>query len=127
MGKLACETSQQRQGLGCLIGAFVFCLVNCRIRVLSVAMVISSKAEQAGKIFNSDRLWESKDRVSNDGATDQISHSIQNSRTLSAVIIIFLIECCHTYELLHEKTCLQGFRPGPTQTRLYRHRRWLEA
>ena len=25
----------------------------------------------------------------------------------------------------HEKTYLQGFRPGPTQTRLYSHRRWL--
>ena len=26
-----------------------------------------------------------------------------------------------------EKTCLQGFRPGPTQARLYIHRGWLEA
>ena len=26
-----------------------------------------------------------------------------------------------------EKTGLRGFRPGPTQTKLYRHRRWLEA
>ena len=26
-----------------------------------------------------------------------------------------------------EKTGLRGFRPGPTQTRLYSHRRWLEA
>ena len=26
-----------------------------------------------------------------------------------------------------EKTGLWGFRPGPTQTRLYSHRRWLEA
>ena len=26
-----------------------------------------------------------------------------------------------------EKTGLRGFRPGPTQTRLYNHRRWLEA
>ena len=26
-----------------------------------------------------------------------------------------------------EKTGLQGFRPGPTQTRLYSHRRWSEA
>ena len=25
------------------------------------------------------------------------------------------------------KTCLRGFRSGPTQTRLYRHRGWLEA
>ena len=26
-----------------------------------------------------------------------------------------------------EKTDLRGFRLGPTQTRLYCHRRWLEA
>ena len=32
-----------------------------------------------------------------------------------------------TYELRYEKTGLRGFRPGPTQTRLYSHRRWLEA
>ena len=25
------------------------------------------------------------------------------------------------------KTGLRGFRPGPTQTRLYNHGRWLEA
>ena len=26
-----------------------------------------------------------------------------------------------------KKTGLRGFRPDPTQTRLYNHRRWLEA
>ena len=26
-----------------------------------------------------------------------------------------------------EKTGLWGFRPGPTQTGLYSHRKWLEA
>ena len=26
-----------------------------------------------------------------------------------------------------EKTCLRGFRPGPTQTGLYSYRIWLEA
>ena len=26
-----------------------------------------------------------------------------------------------------EKTCIRTFRPGPTQTGLYSHRRWLEA
>ena len=26
-----------------------------------------------------------------------------------------------------EKTGLRGFRPGPTQTGLYSHRRWLET
>ena len=31
------------------------------------------------------------------------------------------------YEQRHEKTCLWSFQPGPTQTRLYNHRSWLEA
>ena len=38
------------------------------------------------------------------------------------VNIIFIIN-----EPRHEKTGLRGFRPGPTQTRLYSHTRWLEA
>ena len=32
-----------------------------------------------------------------------------------------------SYEPRCEKTGLQGFRPGPKQTGLYSHRRWLEA
>ena len=31
------------------------------------------------------------------------------------------------HEPRYEKTGLRGFRPGPTQTGLYSHRRWLEA
>ena len=31
------------------------------------------------------------------------------------------------YEACRKKNCLQGVRPGLTQTRLYSHRRWLEA
>ena len=31
------------------------------------------------------------------------------------------------YELSHEKTNNLGFRPGPTQIRLYSHRKWFEA
>ena len=31
------------------------------------------------------------------------------------------------YEPRSVKTGLRCFRPGPTQTRLYSHRRWLEA
>ena len=30
-------------------------------------------------------------------------------------------------EARSEKTGLRGFRPGPTQTGLYSHKRWLEA
>ena len=37
--------------------------------------------------------------------------------------------CCSllVYELRCEKTGLRGFRPGPTQTRLYYHTRRLDA
>ena len=31
------------------------------------------------------------------------------------------------YEPRSEKTGLRGFRPGPIQTKLYSHRRWIEA
>ena len=32
-----------------------------------------------------------------------------------------------SFEPCCEKTGLRGFRPGPTQTGLYSHRKWLEA
>ena len=35
--------------------------------------------------------------------------------------------CADRYEPRSEKTGLRGFRPGPIQTGLYNHRRWLEA
>ena len=37
------------------------------------------------------------------------------------------LHCLLTYEPRCEKTGLRGLRPGPTQTRLYCDRRWLEA
>ena len=43
---------------------------------------------------------------------------------------LFLRDKAHMtsrYEPRCEKIGLRGFRPGPTQTRLYNHRRWLEA
>ena len=36
-----------------------------------------------------------------------------------------ILKC--TLEPFCEKTGLRGFRPGPTQTGLYSHRRWQEA
>ena len=38
-----------------------------------------------------------------------------------------LRNCMNAYESRCEKTGLRGFRPGPTQTRLYSYSRWLEA
>ena len=32
-----------------------------------------------------------------------------------------------SFERRCEKASLRGFRPGPTQTRLYNHTRWLDA
>ena len=39
-----------------------------------------------------------------------------------SVLVVFM-----TYEPVREKTNNLGFRPGPTQTGLNSHRRWLEA
>ena len=39
----------------------------------------------------------------------------------------FLSWLLSIYEPRSEKTGLRGFRPGPTQTGLCNHRRWLEA
>ena len=46
---------------------------------------------------------------------------------LSKVSKCVLSVVCQELEPRHEKTCLRCFRPGPTQTRLYSHRRWLDA
>ena len=46
------------------------------------------------------------------------------SYALSRTRIQILPPSC---EPRREKTSLKGFRPGPTQTRLYKHRRWLET
>ena len=46
-------------------------------------------------------------------------------------LVTFATLLCYSlgipYEPRSEKTVLRGFRPGPTQTRLYNHTRWLEA
>ena len=43
------------------------------------------------------------------------------------IIYFKQIETLLTYELRCKKTCPWGFQPGPTQTELQKHRRWLEA
>ena len=44
-----------------------------------------------------------------------------------AHLIVYLTGDMILIEPHCEKTILRGFRPGPTQTRLYSYRRWLEA
>ena len=48
------------------------------------------------------------------------SNCTEAVRSASALFVILIEPRC-------EKTGLRGFRPGPTQTRLYSHIRWLEA
>ena len=45
------------------------------------------------------------------------------------LLLLYFTECkvWMLYEPRCEKTGLRGFRSGPTQTRLYSYRRWLEA
>ena len=40
---------------------------------------------------------------------------------------IIILGSLNWFEPRYEKTGILGFRPGPTQTRLYSHKRWLEA
>ena len=47
--------------------------------------------------------------------------------SLSKVSKCVLSVECQELEPRHEKTYFRGFRPGPTQTRLYSHRIWLDA
>ena len=48
-----------------------------------------------------------------------------NARKSTHIAFIMLHQ--HTFEPHRVKTCLQVFRLGPTQTKLYMHRRWLAA
>ena len=48
--------------------------------------------------------------------------TLDASRSTSIMILSF-----GTYEPCCKKTGLRGFWPGPTQTGLYKHRKWLEA
>ena len=43
------------------------------------------------------------------------------------LLMRYNLTSCTTVEPRCGKTGLRGFRPGPTQTRLYGHERWLEA
>ena len=53
-----------------------------------------------------------------------IDQSSQEQSLVKTFVVHFLDS---TYEPPCEQTGLRGFRPGPTQTRLYSQRRWLEA
>ena len=53
--------------------------------------------------------------------------SLQNMLFPSVLLLAFNFLKSGLYEPRSEKTGLRDFRPGLTQTGLYRHRRWLEA
>ena len=61
-----------------------------------------------------------------------------NESDLKIITVYFMLSefsevslCFRTLSSINEPRCektgLRGFRPGLTQTRLYNHRRWLEA
>ena len=52
-----------------------------------------------------------------------LKHSDANSSVAAGIAGVPTLKI----EMSCEKICLQGFHPGPTQTGLYSHRRWLEA
>ena len=56
-----------------------------------------------------------------------IFKSLEGLLYIYCSIIDHLIICVLQAEPHPEKTCLQGFRPGQTQTRLCSYRRWLNA
>ena len=58
---------------------------------------------------------------------DQHTARININLATKPIRLKTLIKDINTYEPRCEKTSLRGFQPGPTQTRLYSHRRWLEA
>ena len=50
-----------------------------------------------------------------------------NYQNLMHISPLLMVSHSLTFESRCEKTGLRGFRPGPTQTGLYNHTRWLEA
>ena len=58
---------------------------------------------------------------------DEIPVTKQYSHFVRCLIWGYTVCLCVINEPRCEKTGLRGFRPGPTQTGLYSHRRWIEA
>ena len=52
---------------------------------------------------------------------------MSNGNELIYRLMICVFNGYMSFEPRFEKTGLRGFRPGPTQTRLYNHTRWLKA
>ena len=67
----------------------------------------------------SDLVGNPEDRFSHNEA--QIASACNRNVTQHLIISVY------RNEPRSEKNGLRGFRPGPTQTGLYSHRRWLEA
>ena len=82
----------------------------------------------------SNAVGNTEDRSSPGGAHlkgEKISHKVAPSVCIFALFKnVNWYTCSQNIEHIEprcEKTGLRGFRPGPTQTGLYSHRRWLEA
>ena len=49
---------------------------------------------------------------------------IKHSQKVVVFVVKYGMEIKKKKEQHRKKTCLRGFRPGPTQTGLYNHSRW---
>ena len=52
---------------------------------------------------------------------------VKSKDQISSMVAVQLHVSATLFEPRREKTCLRGFRPGPTQTGLYKLRKELEA
>ena len=67
------------------------------------------------------------DQVGNQNVGFLMTRLILFSRPGVLILIYLVPGHFFIFEPRSEKIVLRGFRPGPTQTGLYSHRRWLEA
>ena len=57
----------------------------------------------------------------------KVADKLRNNRTANQSLL-FSFHCyCNPSEPRCEKTGFRDFRPGPTQTGLYSHKKWLKA
>ena len=91
------------------------------------------KARIRAEVFNSlDDHADSKPPLSNENMiiNELIREYLEFNKYKYSASVLVAGRCDSSidiYEPRCEKTGLRGFRPGPTQTRLYSHTRWLEA
>ena len=85
------------------------------------AIIYISEEEELGSSEESGKDWDELEAEARKGKVTIYGQALW-------LLLSFGLNAHHLlYESCHEKTCLWGFGPDPTQIRLYRHRRWPEA